>query len=89
MAHLKNNGITVFLDVDLETLKARIDNFHERGIARKPYQNLSDLYNERFPLYVKYADIWIQNTRLTPEKVCSRITHMLSGSADSKLGFIT
>ncbi len=77
MEHLKANGIAVFLDVDLETLKSRIHNFGERGIARRPGQSFEDLYNERLPLYVRIADITVYSARLTPEEVCERIINQL------------
>ena len=77
MEHLKTNGVITFLDVDLETLKSQIHNFGERGIARRPGQSLEDLYNERFPLYVRTADITIHSARLTPEEVCEKIVNQL------------
>ena len=73
MAHLKSNGLVIFLDVDLPTLESRVHDFHTRGLAKRPDQNLVDLFRERFILYTKYADITIKSAGLTQEEVCARI----------------
>jgi len=73
MAHLKSNGLIIFLDVDLPTLESRILNFRTRGLAKRPDQNFADLFRERFILYTKYADIVIKYDGLTQEEVCARI----------------
>ena len=54
---LQENGILVFLDVSMEELKKRITNIKSRGIAFAKGQELMDIYEERVPLYRKYADV--------------------------------
>lgn len=61
MEHLKSIGTAVFLDVPLCELKRRIDNITTRGIAIKKGETLDMLYNERLPLYKKYADITVSS----------------------------
>jgi shikimate kinase len=73
MAHLKSDGLAIFLDVDLATLESRIPDFSTRGLAKRPDQSLSELFDERFKLYAKHADITIKCGRLTQEDVCARI----------------
>ena len=73
MTHLKSNGVVIFLDVDLPTLESRIHDFDTRGLAKRPDQTFTDLFEERFALYTKYADITIQCADLTQEEVCDRI----------------
>ncbi len=73
MTHLKSNGAVIFLDVDLPTLESRIHDFGTRGLAKRPDQTFADLFEERFALYTKYADITIQCADLTQEEVCDRI----------------
>lgn len=55
--YLKQNGIIIFLDVSLEVLKGM--NPRNRPLL-KDINNLEKLYNERHPLYNKYADIVIE-----------------------------
>lgn len=82
MAHLKRNGIVVFLDASLDTLRARIHNYETRGLAKRPDQSFSDLFDERFALYSRYADITVDSNKQTQEDVCdtivSRYTELLS-----------
>ena len=73
MKYLKSQGVIVFLDVDLPILKTRIRNFETRGLAKRPDQTFADLYEERYSLYKKYADIMIDCGNLKQEEVCAVI----------------
>lgn len=77
MLHLQSEGLVVFLDVDLPTLKARIHDFGTRGLAKSPGQSLDDLYQERLPLYRKYADLVVECGDLSHEEVSARIIEEL------------
>jgi shikimate kinase len=58
MAHLKSNGVIIFLDVELATLESRVRDFSTRGLSRRPEQSFAELFDERFKL-MKHADIVI------------------------------
>ena len=73
MAHLKSNGIIVFIDVDLHTLESRITDYKSRGLAKPPNQSFEELFEERLKLYKQYADITIHATNLSQEQVCEEI----------------
>jgi len=73
MAHLKSDGIAVFLDVDRPVLESRIHDYSTRGLAKRTDQDFGDLLQERSTLYTKYADIVINNSSLTHEEVCAQI----------------
>lgn len=73
MTHLKSAGIAVFLNVDLRTLKSRVQDYETRGLAKRPDQGLGDLFRERFALYETYADITIDCIGRTHEEVCAQI----------------
>lgn len=77
MAHLKSDGIAVFLDVTLDTLEARVPDFSTRGLAKRPDQSFSELFDERNALYRKYADVTVKCDGLTPEQVCATIIEKL------------
>jgi shikimate kinase len=77
MAHLKKDGVIIFLDVDLETLKTRIRNHETRGLAKRPDQTIEELFEERLALYRDYADITISGVGLTQEEVCDAILKWL------------
>ena len=57
MEHLKSIGQVVYLKLSLESLSKRLGNLKGRGVLLKEGQTLADLYEERVPLYEKYADI--------------------------------
>ncbi len=59
MQHLKQFGPTIFLDASFELLEQRIHNMSSRGIASPASQTFAELYAERRPLYLRYADIVI------------------------------
>lgn len=73
MQHLKSDGLLVYLEVDLVTLRARIGDFGQRGLARPVDQSLEALFSERSGLYEHYADITVSTVNLTPEEVCTKI----------------
>ena len=55
MQHLKSEGVVVYLKISLELLSRRLGNLKGRGVVLKEGQ--TSLYDERVPLYEKYADI--------------------------------
>jgi shikimate kinase len=73
MQHLKSLGPIVFLDVPLAELEQRINNADTRGIARAPTQSFVDIYKERKPLYLQYADIVIDCSHKSPSDIIEEI----------------
>ena len=73
MRHLKANGTVVFLDIPLDVVIQRIGDYSLRGISRRPDQSLSELFNERFALYSRYADITVKGEGLTQDQVCEAV----------------
>ena len=60
MQELKKKGDIVYLKLSCETIAARLGDLQARGVALKDGFTLKDLYNERAPLYEKYADIVVE-----------------------------
>lgn len=56
MAHLKSLGKIIYLHLDYETMKGRIRNVSTRGLVLHNGSTLKDMYDERLPLYEKYAE---------------------------------
>ena len=77
MRHLKANASVIHLDLSLDRLKKRLDDLDARGVAIAPGQNLADLYVERHPLYLKYADWTVDTESLTPDQVVGQILGLL------------
>ncbi len=67
MEHLKEIGTVVYLKLDYDTLDSRLGSLKGRGVVLKDGQNLKSLYEERVPLYEKYADIVVDEGGLDLE----------------------
>ena len=78
MAYLKSCGLIVYLEVPLKELRDRIHNYETRGIARRPEQSFSELFDERAALYRKYADIVIKCDQHAPGEVIQQIMEALT-----------
>ena len=78
MQQLRQHGRIIYLQLPLALLEQRLQNLDSRGIARKPGQTLADLYQEREPLYTRYADLTIPCGNTTPDQVCSHILAQLT-----------
>lgn len=59
MEHLKEIGLVVYLKLSLESIADRLGDLKQRGVALKEGWGLTELYEERVPLYEKYADLVI------------------------------
>lgn len=57
MEHLKEIGTVVYLRLSYAEINDRLGDLSARGVVLKDGQSLMDLYQERIPLYEKYADI--------------------------------
>jgi len=59
MEHLKKGGIIVYLSKESDFLKRKIKNMGSRAIVGFDGKNFDEIYEERKPLYEKYADITV------------------------------
>ncbi len=84
MTYLKKDGVVVFLDVCLDTIKARVCDLGTRGLAKRPDQSLDDLFAERYALYRKYADVTIDCTDQAHEDACAKIIGEVTAKAEAK-----
>lgn len=60
MKHLQSIGRVVYIKVPYVALEKRLGNLLKRGVAIRKGNTLKDLYNERVPLYERYADITVE-----------------------------
>ncbi|MDY6323793.1 MAG: shikimate kinase [Catonella sp.] len=78
MAHLKEISTVVYLYLEYEALANRLGDLTKRGVVLKPGFTLRDLYNERSPLYEKYADFTVDADKGTPQAVMREIVRKLN-----------
>ena len=73
MRHLKDIGTVIYLKLSYEAIEDRLGDLHARGVTIQPGWTLLDLYNERVPLYEKWADITVDCEHLRLREVVEYI----------------
>ena len=73
MQHLKKSGKIIFLNLSYDTMVDRIKNITTRGVVVRNGSSLKDMYNERLPMYQKWADIVIDCDSNTVEQTVAKI----------------
>ncbi len=73
MEHLGQGGVIVYLKLSCEEIARRLGDLNERGVTLRKGQNLQMLYEERIPLYEKYADITVACEKLTIREIVEEI----------------
>ncbi len=59
MRHLGEIGTIIYLQLPYEEIAERLGDLDARGVTLRPGQDLAALYQERRPLYEKYARITV------------------------------
>ncbi|MDK2988510.1 MAG: shikimate kinase [Methanoculleus sp.] len=77
MAHLKSGGVAVYLEISYEEMEKRLKNITTRGIVLLPGQSLRGMYDERAPLYARYADLTVACSGGDLESVVRRVIEAL------------
>ena len=65
------------MQVSYDILKKRLHDIKGRGVVLKEGQDLKGLYEERIPLYEKYADITVCEDNLSVEQTIEKIIEQL------------
>lgn len=77
MQHLKSMGKVIYLHLEYDTMAARIKNITSRGVVLKSGTTLREMYDERLPLYRKYADGVIYCDENTVEQTVEQIIRFI------------
>ena len=77
MRRLMDISTVVFLDIDLATVKRRIQNIDQRGIASAQDQSLDMIFEELFPLHREYAQLSLPNAEGSAEQAVLEILSKL------------
>ena len=74
MQYLKSTGIVIYLHHQLDVLAQRVGNLVTRGVVcHSGCTTLEDLYEERCPLYEKYADLTVDFTGCSVEQCSEKL----------------
>lgn len=79
MEHFKEKGIVVYLKLSCSAIEYRLGDLQERGVTLRKGQDLKGLYEERVPLYEKYADMVIECENRSIREVTEEIAERVKG----------
>ena len=82
MEHLSEIANVVYLQLNLQELTKRLGNLKNRGVVLRDGQTLKDIYDERVPLYEKYADIIVDEYHCTIEQTVEKVIEKLEENSD-------
>ena len=77
MDRLSKTSSVVYLRSQLATVEYRISLAPDRGIASPGNHTLEDVYNERVPLYERYANVTVDVDSTAPETISGHIVSAL------------
>lgn len=82
MEHLRDIGIVVYIKLSYETIESRLGNIRQRGVVLRNGQDLQSLYEERCPLYEKYAHVIVDAEGLDMEELMEEIARIYKEKQD-------
>lgn len=74
MKHLREIGTVVYLKLSCEAIEERLGDLKERGVTLREGQTLRQLYDERIPLYERYADVTVECEGKTIREIVAEIS---------------
>jgi shikimate kinase len=77
MEYLGGLGRIVYLQVSLAQLETRLANIIDRGVVHGPGETIADLYDQRTPLYERFAQTIINCDDLRPDQTVDAICSQL------------
>lgn len=78
MEHFRAIGKVVYLRLPFEAVEKRLKNARARGVVMPEGYTLKDLYDERVPLYEKYAHLIVDCDRETLDETVEAVLSLLS-----------
>ncbi len=78
MRHLKQDAVVLYLSLSCDEIERRLVNIKTRGVAMAKEATVASLYEERCPLYEKYADIVLCAEGMDIEKTVECAVDMIS-----------
>lgn len=73
MTHFQSIGSIIYLKLDYSEIENRVGDLEQRGVAISSGHTLKELYEERTPLYEKYADFTIDCNKKSIQEIVTEI----------------
>lgn len=86
MRHLAALGPIVYLRITYDSLVDRLSDLQERGVVMKGgiSMSLRELYDERRPLYEKYADVIVDIDGLSITAASRKVAHVINNRSANR-----
>lgn len=78
MQFLAEHGVIVHLDLPVDRIEQRIRNLPTRGVVMEKGQTIRSLYDQREPLYRRYAQFTIDCTGKNHEQIVAEIAQTVT-----------
>ena len=75
MEYLRQHSTLVYLDDSFENIEERLTSVSARGVVGLKNKSLGQIYDERRPLYFKYADITLNCQGKSQDQIAREILH--------------
>ena len=82
MEYLRQHSTLVYLDDSFENIEGRLTDAPARGIVGFREKSLKQIYDERRPLYTRYADITVNCQGKSWDQIAREILHCYSDSRE-------
>ncbi len=82
MEYLRQHATLVYLDDSFENIEGKLTDAPTRGIVGFREKSLNQIYDERRPLYSRYADITMNCQGKSWDQIAREILHCYSGSKE-------
>ena len=77
MKHLRDISKVVYIELTEENIEDRLGDLNERGVVLEDGETLQELYDERIPLYKKYAHIIVNADDMVLREVVKNIEKVI------------
>ena len=77
MKHLRDISKVVYIELSEENIEDRLGDLNERGVVLEDGETLQELYDERIPLYKKYAHIIVNADDMVLREVVKNIEKVM------------
>ena len=77
MKHLRDISKVVYIELTEESIEDRLGDLNERGVVLEDGETLQELYDERIPLYKKYAHIIVNADDMVLREVVKNIEKVM------------
>lgn len=78
MEHLSNMSTVAYINISFAEMMRRLGDLTARGVAIKEGFTIEDVYNERCPLYERYADVTVFTSDMSTRQAVEELDRALA-----------